>query len=88
MESETITVRMENGQNLDVVVLSRRVGEIEVVLGEGAHSVRCKLTPTRNENAYVGTVMGREIVYEQSTAEVKATLDKRNPHLRSARPRR
>jgi len=32
------------------------------------------LTPTRNGSAYVGNVMGREIVYERGREEVKADL--------------
>ena len=47
---------------------------IQIVLGEGVHSVRCHLTPTRNDSAYVGNAMGREIVYERSREEVKADL--------------
>ena len=47
---------------------------IQVVLGEGVHSVRCDLVPTRNGSAYVGNAMGREIVYERSREEVKADL--------------
>ena len=79
---------MENGQTTDVVVLSKRAHEIEVVLGEGVHSVKCKLVPTRNEGAYVGTVMGREIVYERTKMQVKEDLDKLNPNNRRSRPRR
>ncbi len=88
MAVEKITVRMENGQNMDVVVLKMRANSIQVVLGEGVHSVKCELTPTRNGLAYAGSVMGREIVYEKSTAEVKADLDRLNPDFRKSRPRR
>ena len=63
-----------SGQTLEVVVLHKRLEMIQIVLGEGAHSVRCNLTPTRNGSAYVGNVMGREIVYERSREEVKADL--------------
>jgi hypothetical protein len=49
MNTEKISVRAtESGQTLEVVVLSKRVHQIEVVLGEGVHSVKCALTPTRN----------------------------------------
>ena len=88
MDTEKIKVRMENGQNTDVVVLSKRISEIEVVLGEGIHNVKCKMIPTRNESAYVGTVMGREIVYERSKMQVKEDIDKLNPNLRKSRPPR
>jgi len=63
-----------SGQTLEVVVLHKRLEMIQIVLGEGVHSVRCNLTPTRNGSAYVGNVMGREIVYERSREEVKADL--------------
>jgi hypothetical protein len=88
MNDEKIKVRVtETRQLMDVVVLSKRPDRIEVVLGEGAHSVRCVLTPTRTAAAYVGSAMGREIVYERSRAQVQADVDKLNPQLRkSSRP--
>ena len=87
MDSEKITVRMESGQNLEVVVLHKYASKIEVVLGEGVHSVRCELLPTRNGRAYAGTVKGREIIYERTREQVQADLDKDNPALRQSRPR-
>lgn len=75
MNDEKIQVRVtSSGQTLDVVVLNKRLEMIQIVLGEGVHSVRCHLTPTRNGSAYVGNAMGREIVYERSREEVKADL--------------
>ena len=75
MNIEKIKVRATvSGQTLEVVVLSKRLDSIQVVLGEGVHSVRCDLTPTRNGSAYVGNAMGREIVYERSRDDVKADL--------------
>ena len=75
MNDERIQVRATaSGQTLDVVVLHKRLEMIQIVLGEGVHSVRCNLTPTRNGSAYVGNAMGREIVYERSREEVKADL--------------
>jgi hypothetical protein len=75
MNDEKIQVRItSSGQTLDVVVLHKRLEMIQVVLGEGVHSVRCHLTPTRNGLAYVGNAMGREIVYERSRDDVKADL--------------
>lgn len=77
MNNEKITVRITaTGQTMDVVVYSKRVDWIEVVLGEGTHSVRCQLTPTRNGLAYAGSAMGREIVYERTRADVKADLER------------
>ncbi len=75
MEYEKIRVRVTaTGQSIDVVVLNKGLNAIQVVLGEGVHSVRCTLTPTRNGLAYVGNVNGREIVYERSREDVKADL--------------
>lgn len=82
MNIEKIKVKMENGQLLEVVVLNKRAEHIQVVLGEGQHSVRCDLSPTRNGLAYVGSVMGREIVYERSKAQVQADIDRLNPNVR------
>jgi len=85
---EKIKVRAtESGQTMDVVVFSKHAHRIEVVLGEGVHSVKCELTPTRNGMAYSGSVMGREIVYERSRDDVQADIDRLNPALRRSRPR-
>lgn len=87
MSNEKIKVRVtETGQTLDVVVLSKRAERIEVVLGEGIHNVRCGLSPTRNGLAYVGSAMGREIVYERSREQVQADIDRLNPAV--PKPRR
>ena len=75
MNNEKIRVRVtSSGQTLDVVVLHKRLEMIQIVLGEGIHSVRCHLTPTRNGSAYVGNAMGREIVYERRREEVETDL--------------
>ena len=75
MNDEKIQVRVtSSGQKLDVVVLNKGLDKIQIVLGEGVHSVRCDLMPTRTGSAYVGNAMGREIVYECSRDEVKAAL--------------
>jgi hypothetical protein len=85
MVNEKIAVRItESGKTLDVVVLNKRAERIEVVLGEGVHSVRCELTPTRNRLAYAGSAMGREIVYERSCADVKADIERANPVYRNS----
>jgi hypothetical protein len=85
MHDEKIKVKSENGQVIDVVVLNKSANRIEVVLGTGVHSVRCALTPTRNEMAYVGSIMGREIVYERSRAQVQADIDRLDPRLKKSR---
>ena len=88
MNTEKITVRVtETRQTLDVVVYNKRPEHIEVVLGEGVHSVKCTLSPTRNGLAYAGSVMGREIVYERSRDQVQADIDQLNPILRKPRAR-
>jgi len=88
MNTEKITVRVtETGQTLDVVVYSKRADRIQIVLGEGIHNVKCELTPTRNGLAYVGNVMGREIVYVRSREQVQADIDRLNPALRGTRRR-
>lgn len=75
MKDERIKVRATaTGQELEVLIYNKRLDAIEVVIGEGVHSVRCTLTPTRNAAAYSGSAMGREIVYERSREEVKNDL--------------
>jgi hypothetical protein len=86
MEHEKIRVRATaTGQVMEVVVLSKRASGITVVLGEGVHSVKCDLAPTRNGLAYAGSVMGREIVYERSRERVQADIDRLNPALKKSR---
>ena len=88
MNNEKITVRhTETGRTMEVVVFSKRAEAIEVVIGEGMHNVKCVLTPTRNGMAYAGSIMGREIVYERSRDQVKADVEKLNPHVRGPRAR-
>ena len=87
MSPEKIAVRMENGQTIDVVVLSKRSSGIQIVLGEGIHNVKCDLWPTRSGLAYVGSIMGREVVYERSREQVQADIDRLNPGLRKPRQR-
>ena len=82
MADEKIKVKTEAGQVLEVVVLNKRASGIQVVLGQGVHSVKCELSPTRNGLAYVGSVMGRELVYERSQADVQADIDRLNPYVR------
>jgi hypothetical protein len=84
MNDERIKVKTETGQVLDVVVLNKRADHITVVLGEGVHSVKCDLSPTRNGLAYAGSVMGREIVYERSREQVQADIDRLNPNVRNS----
>jgi len=86
MNDEKIKVRItETGQTMDVVVLSKRADRIEVVLGEGIHSVRCELTPTRLGKSYAGSVMGRELIYERSRDQVAADIEKLNPNVRHSK---
>ena len=87
MITEKIKVRMENGQTMEVVVLDKRASAISIVLGEGIHSVKCQLSPTRNGLAYAGSVMGRELVYERSREQVQADLDRDHPAMGKPRAR-
>jgi len=87
LNTEKIKVKTETGQTLDVVVLSKHADHIQVVIGEGVHNVKCDLVPTRNGRAYSGTIMGREIIYERSRAQVQADLNIRNPAASKPRPR-
>lgn len=83
MQTETIEVRVtQTGQTMQVAVYNKRVDHIQVILGEGINSVKCDLTPTRNGMAYAGSVMGREIVYERSRAQVQNELERDNPKMR------
>ncbi len=86
MIDEKIKVKVtETGQILEVVVLNKRADHIQVVLGQGIHSVKCDLTPTRNGLGYAGSAMGRELIYERSRVQVQADIDKLNPALRKSR---
>jgi hypothetical protein len=77
MADDRITVTTENGKTLEVVVASMTADAIWIVVGDGPHSVRCKLTPTRNARAYAGSVMGRELIYPRSVKKVQAELLRR-----------
>jgi len=86
MQNETITViNTESGLSMDVVVLNKRAAQITVVIGKGVHNVQCNLVPTKNGQAYVGSIMGREIVYHRSREQVQADLDFVNPALKKSR---
>ena len=87
MNNEKIKVQTEDGKTLEVVVFSKRAGSIEVVLGEGMHSMKCTLVPTRSGKSYVGKIMGREIEYRRSQDDVQADIDRLNPNVRGPRAR-
>ena len=88
MQDETIKIKTETGQTLDVVVLDKRADRIVIVLGTGVHSVKADLMPSRNGLAYVGSVMGREIIYERSREQVQADIDRLNPNIRQSSRRK
>jgi hypothetical protein len=67
---------------MDVVVLSKRAERIEVVLGEGVHSVRCELTPTRNFSSPTREAWGARSFTERTCADVKADIERVNLVLR------
>ncbi len=88
MSDEKIEIRVtETDAVMKVVVFSKRVDKIAVVLGEGVHSVKCTLDPTPNGAAYVGSAMGREIVYERSCDQVQADIEEAHHDYRATRRR-
>jgi hypothetical protein len=88
MNEEKINVRVtETDKMMSVNVFSKRADKIEVVLGEGVHSVKCELLPTPNGAAYVGSAMGREIVYERNREQVQADVALENHDYRDSRRR-
>lgn len=88
MNEQKIDVRVtETDKMMQVVVFSKRPDKIEVVLGEGVHSVKCELLPTANGMAYAGSVMGREVVYECSREQVEADVEIENHDYRDSRRR-
>jgi len=83
MKDEMITVRItESGKTLDVLVYRKTEHKIEVMIGEGIHSAKCDLSPTANNLAYAGSVMGREIVYERSPQQVHDDIEAAKPSTR------
>jgi hypothetical protein len=88
MNDEKISLKTETGQTIEVVILEKRADRIVVVLGQGVHSVKADLMPSRNGLAYVGSVMGREIIYERSREQVQADIDRLNPNMRPTSRRR
>ncbi|MCW8854225.1 MAG: hypothetical protein OQK76_02265 [Gammaproteobacteria bacterium] len=83
MQDEKIKVRVtETDQLIDVVVYSKKASQIEVIIGEGIHSTKCKLTPVDTGLGYAGNVMGREIIYERSREQVQADIDNALPSTR------
>ncbi len=89
MAERTIKVRItESGDLVDVVVHRMQPDRIEVVLGTGQHSMTCELTPTRTGQAYAGSVMGRELVYERSREDVRADVNRAKVGHRPSRPPR
>lgn len=88
MNEQQIEVRVtETEAVMKVTVFSKREDKIEVVLGEGVHSVKCELLPTANGTAYAGSAMGREIVYERSREQVKADVEHETHDYRDSRRR-
>jgi len=88
MSEQKIDIRVtETDQIMPVTVFSKRPDRIEVVLGAGVHSVKCELILNANGNAYVGSAMGREIVYERSREEVAEDIAVENHDYRDSRRR-
>ncbi len=77
---EKIKIETEAGQVLEVLVTSISADAIWILIGEGAHSSKCKLVPTRNGLAYSGSVIGREIIYKRSVQDVRKELARKVQH--------
>ena len=88
MADDKIDLRMENGKTLRAVILSKSPDSIWVVIGEGVDNIKCKMVPTRNSLAYVGSVMGRELIYERSVKQVQNDIVKEQQILDRYRPKR
>ncbi len=88
MSEQKIKVKVtETDMMMEVLVYSKSVDKIEVMLGEGIHSVKCELLPTANGVAYAGSVMGREVVYERSREQVAEDVELENHDYRDSRRR-
>ena len=88
VNDDRITIRVtETGMTMDVTVFRKRKDCIEVVLGEGIHSVKCELTPTVNSLGYAGSALGREIVYERTPEQVAQDIAVENHDYRDSRRR-
>ena len=88
MSEQKIKVRVtETDNTMNVVVFSMRPDKIEVMLGEGVHSVKCALELTANGNAYAGSAMGREIVYERTREQVLSDIEVATHDYRDSRRR-
>jgi len=72
--TDRIKVVTESGQTLEVLVTSIKADAIWILLGEGPHSSKCKLEPTRNGLAYAGSIMGREVIYQRSVKDVREEI--------------
>jgi hypothetical protein len=72
--TDKIKVEIESGKALEVTVTSLKADAIWILLGEGEHSSKCKLEPTRNQLAYAGSIMGREIIYQRSVKQVREDI--------------
>ncbi len=71
---DRIKVETESGQLIEVTVTSISAEAIWILVGEGPHSSKCKLEPTRNGLAYAGSIMGRELIYPRSVKQVQLEL--------------
>ena len=77
MVEEKIEVRATaSGPVTKDIEYGRRVLWIDVAVRAGVHGGGCDLLPTRTGLAYSGSVMGRELVYERSRAQVEADIAK------------
>lgn len=82
MPSETIPLKTESGQTIEATLMRMHADRIDVLIGE---EFRLTLRPSRSGRAYVGSLQGRELVYERSVADVRAALARPDPARRRIR---
>jgi hypothetical protein len=72
MDDQKIKVKAESGQVLEVGVSSKKPEAIWIILGEGVHNAKCKLTPTRNSLAYAALSRFEQISLRKSTTAISS----------------
>ena len=77
-KDDKIKVETESGQLIEVTMTSISPEAIWILVGDGPHSSKCKLEPTRNKLAYAGSIMGRELIYACSVEQVREALSSAN----------
>lgn len=86
MHNQTITVTVtDTGKEMELVVMDYTEKKIRVVLGEGIHSTAIMLMPTKLGLSFSGTIMGKELIYAKSVADVADEILKNSADYKSRR---